>query len=45
MNNISWFDAIKWCNARSEFMGRSPMYYDPETNEIIKDQHRLHQVR
>ena len=24
MNNVSWFDAVKWCNARSEFMGRLP---------------------
>jgi len=38
MNMISWFDAVKWCNARSEFMGRLPLYYDPLTNEIIKDQ-------
>ena len=28
MNNINWFDCVKWCNARSEFMGRKPVYYD-----------------
>jgi formylglycine-generating enzyme required for sulfatase activity len=27
MNNINWFDCLKWCNARSEFMGRKPVYY------------------
>ncbi len=38
MNMISWFDAVKWCNARSEFMGRLPLYFDPITNEIIRGQ-------
>ena len=27
MNNMNWFDCVKWCNARSEFMGRKPVYY------------------
>ena len=38
MNMITWFDAIKWCNARSEFMGRLPVYYDSESNEILRSQ-------
>lgn len=25
--SISWFDAVKWCNARSEKEGRTPAYY------------------
>lgn len=25
--NVSWFDAIKWCNALSEMMGLTPAYY------------------
>jgi formylglycine-generating enzyme required for sulfatase activity len=25
--NVSWFDAVKWCNARSEKAGRTPVYY------------------
>lgn len=25
--NISWYDAVKWCNARSEREGRVPAYY------------------
>ena len=41
MNMISWFDAVKWCNARSEFMGRLPLYFDPITNEIIRGQQLL----
>lgn len=24
---ISWYDAVKWCNARSEMQGLSPVYY------------------
>ena len=27
MNMINWFDALKWCNARSEYFGRKPVYY------------------
>jgi formylglycine-generating enzyme required for sulfatase activity len=24
---VNWYDAVKWCNARSEMMGRTPAYY------------------
>ncbi len=24
---VSWYDAVKWCNARSEMQGLSPVYY------------------
>lgn len=24
---VNWYDAIKWCNAKSEFEGRSPVYF------------------
>jgi formylglycine-generating enzyme len=24
---INWYDAVKWCNARSEMEGRTPAYY------------------
>ena len=27
VHSISWFDAVKWCNARSEMEGRMPVYY------------------
>lgn len=27
MENINWYDAVKWCNARSEKEGRLPAYY------------------
>jgi len=30
IHSITWFDAVKWCNARSEKEGRVPAYYsDP----------------
>ena len=31
VQNVNWFDAIKWCNARSEREGLTPVYYN-ETN-------------
>ena len=36
MNNISWIDCIKWCNARSEFMGRKAVYYTDSTNQVFR---------
>ena len=24
---VNWYDAVKWCNARSEMEGRIPAYY------------------
>ena len=27
VNNVSWYDAVKWCNARSEKEGLNPVYY------------------
>jgi formylglycine-generating enzyme required for sulfatase activity len=27
MNMVTWFDAVKWSNARSEKEGRTPVYY------------------
>jgi formylglycine-generating enzyme required for sulfatase activity len=28
---VSWFDAVKWCNAKSEMAGRKPCYYSENT--------------
>ena len=28
VHSTSWFDAVKWCNARSQYEGRTPVYYD-----------------
>jgi sulfatase modifying factor 1 len=27
VQTIDWYDAVKWCNARSEMEGRAPSYY------------------
>jgi hypothetical protein len=27
VTNINWYDAVKWCNARSEMEGLTPFYY------------------
>jgi formylglycine-generating enzyme required for sulfatase activity len=27
IRGVSWYDAVKWCNAKSEMDGREPVYY------------------
>ena len=35
---INWHDAVKWCNARSQFEGRTPVYYtDPQCTAVYKN--------
>ncbi len=37
IQNVSWFDAVKWCNARSENEGRLPAYYtDAALTQLYK---------
>jgi len=34
---VSWYDAVKWCNARSEKEGRTPAYYtDAALTQVYK---------
>ncbi|MCR4334775.1 MAG: formylglycine-generating enzyme family protein [Patescibacteria group bacterium] len=35
VTEINWFDAIKWCNARSEKEGRIPAYYTDRVHTIV----------
>ena len=35
MNMMNWYDAVKWCNARSELEGRSPVYYLDENKTNV----------
>lgn len=35
INMINWYDAVKWCNARSEFEGRMPLYYVNFEDRIV----------
>lgn len=32
---INWYDAVKWCNARSEKEGRTPVYYTDDTQTTV----------
>ncbi len=32
---ITWHDAVKWCNARSEREGLTPVYYTDETHDTV----------
>ena len=35
--NVNWYDAVKWCNARSEMEGLLPVYYlDPGHQEVYR---------
>jgi sulfatase modifying factor 1 len=37
VHSISWFDAVKWCNARSEMDELTPVYYtDDELTTVYK---------
>jgi formylglycine-generating enzyme required for sulfatase activity len=31
VDSINWFDAVKWCNARSQQTGLTPVYYTDDT--------------
>ncbi len=35
VRDISWYDCIKWCNARSEKEGRTPCYYTDATKTTV----------
>ena len=32
---MTWYDAVKWCNARSELEGRTPAYYTDEAQRTV----------
>ncbi len=32
---MSWYDAVKWCNARSEQAGKTPVYYTNDAQTTI----------
>lgn len=38
VHSVSWYDVLKWCNARSEKEGLTPCYYtDPDQKVIYKN--------
>jgi formylglycine-generating enzyme len=35
VHTVSWYDVVKWCNARSEKEGRVPAYYTDATQKTV----------
>jgi autotransporter-associated beta strand protein len=35
VRGVSWYDSVKWCNARSEWEGRVPAYYTDATHAVV----------
>jgi formylglycine-generating enzyme required for sulfatase activity len=35
VQTISWYDSVKWCNARSEMEGRTPAYYSNAMQTVV----------
>jgi formylglycine-generating enzyme required for sulfatase activity len=33
--NVTWYDAVKWANARSEMTGRMPVYYTDASRDTV----------
>jgi formylglycine-generating enzyme required for sulfatase activity len=44
VQTVDWYDCVKWCNARSQQAGLTPVYYTDAglTQILISQQHRLH---
>mgnify|MGYP003344886426 CR=1 FL=1 len=38
VQRVNWYDVVKWCNARSEQAGKTPVYYtDPGLTAVYRD--------
>jgi formylglycine-generating enzyme required for sulfatase activity len=35
VGDVNWYDALKWCNARSEMQGLTPCYYTNATHSVV----------
>ena len=35
VQTVSWYDCVKWCNARSEREGKTPVYYTNDTQTTV----------
>ncbi len=35
VHSVNWYDAVKWCNARSEMEGRVPAYYTNAAQTMV----------
>jgi formylglycine-generating enzyme required for sulfatase activity len=39
VHHVSWHECVKWCNARSEYEGRSPVYYTTSAmSEVYREE-------
>lgn len=39
---LTWFEAVRWCNARSEMEGRIPAYYtDAATSTVYRTEEEI----
>lgn len=46
VHSVSWFDALKWCNARSEMNGLEPAYWlDADFTQVFKTGEAFPHVR
>ncbi|MGY8642507.1 MAG: formylglycine-generating enzyme family protein, partial [Verrucomicrobiales bacterium] len=35
VQTVSWYDCVKWCNARSEQAGKTPVYYTDDAHTTV----------
>ena len=35
VQRVSWYDCVKWCNARSEQAGKTPVYYTDNAQTVV----------
>jgi sulfatase modifying factor 1 len=35
VTRVSWYDVVKWCNARSEMDGLTPVYYTTSAQDVV----------
>jgi formylglycine-generating enzyme required for sulfatase activity len=42
VQTVTWFDAVKWCNARSEMEGRVPAYYTDVDQTVVYRSGQVH---
>ncbi len=35
VQNVSWYDVVKWCNAKSERAGLTPVYYTNDAQTLV----------
>ena len=35
VHSVTWYDCLKWCNARSEMEGRTPAYYKDYSKTVV----------